>query len=247
MSNERLRRRVALEAARLIFTREETQFARAKSRAVRQLTAADVPADDLPTDREIRRHLRNFDLALPDEQERLLTGADVHLAPGGFVTAAENTVDRFRTYELLLLPLESVLQPLEIHPEGDALYHSLQVFVLGQERLPYDEEFLLAALLHDVGKAIDRHNHVAAGLEALTGAISERTYWLIENHSNAMAFGEGTLGIRHRRRLEAAESFDELMTLADCDRRGRAVGMAVPEVDEALAYLRKLAAEYGET
>ena len=41
------------------------------------------------------------------------------------------------------------------HPEGDVLYHSLQVFELARDELPYDEEFLLAALLHDVGKAID--------------------------------------------------------------------------------------------
>ena len=40
------------------------------------------------------------------------------------------------------------------HPEGDALYHSLQVFDLACEESPYDEDFLLAALLHDVGKAM---------------------------------------------------------------------------------------------
>ena len=54
------------------------------------------------------------------------------------------------------------------------LYHSLQVFELAREALPYDEEFLLAALLHDVGKAIDARDHVAAGLEALDGHITPR-------------------------------------------------------------------------
>ena len=45
-------------------------------------------------------------------------------------------------------------------------------FDLARDELPYDEEFLLAALLHDVGKAIDPHDHVAAGLEALEGYIT---------------------------------------------------------------------------
>ena len=40
---------------------------------------------------------------------------------------------------------------------------------------PYDEEFLLAALLHDVGKAIDPSDHVEAALQALEGSITERT------------------------------------------------------------------------
>ena len=64
---------------------------------------------------------------------------------------------------MLLLPLETVKQNPAYHPEGDALYHSLQVFDLARDALPYDEEFQLAALLHDVGKAIDPRDHVAAG------------------------------------------------------------------------------------
>jgi HD superfamily phosphodiesterase len=55
------------------------------------------------------------------------------------------------------------------HPEGDALYHSLQVFELARQQVPWDEEFLLAALLHDVGKAIDPADHVAAGDRGIGG------------------------------------------------------------------------------
>ncbi len=61
--------------------------------------------------------------------------------------------DRFQLYTALLLPLENVKQHAKYHPEGDVLYHSLQVFDLAYDAQPYDEEFLLAALLHDVGKA----------------------------------------------------------------------------------------------
>jgi hypothetical protein len=238
MSTERLRRRVAQEAARLIFTREETQYSRAKMKAARQFCSGVILPDDLPRDGEIRWCLRAMNSASTSEQEELLTA---HSAEGGHnvdLLAAENLVDRFRVFELLLLPLEQVLQSPEDHPEGDALYHSLQVFELARQALPYDEEFLLAALLHDVGKAIDRRNHVAAGLQALEGAITPRTAWLIEHHVEALGMREGTLGVRLRRRLEDSESYDELLLLADCDRRGRTVGMRVPDVQEALEYLR---------
>jgi hypothetical protein len=154
--------------------------------------------------------------------------------------------DRFRAYEMLLLPLEHVKENPESHPEGDVLYHSLQVFELARESRPYDEEFLLAALLHDVGKAIDRRDHVAAALEALEGLITPRTAWLVEHHAEALALRDGTLGARSRRRLEASEDFEELLTLAECDALGRQTGVLVPEVSEALACLRQLAQECGE-
>ena len=112
------------------------------------------------------------------------------------LAAAREQVDRFQVYESLLLPLENVRQPLKYHPEGDALYHSLQVFDLARDERPYDEEFLLAALLHDVGKAIDPHDHVAAGLEALEGTITDRTAWLIEHHMLAHELADQTLGRR---------------------------------------------------
>ena len=107
------------------------------------------------------------------------------------VLEAESRVDRFQIYEMLLLPLENVKENPEHHPEGDALYHSLQVFDLARLELPYDEEFLLAALLHDVGKAIDRHDHVAAGLEALAGYITPRVAWLIEHHTEGQELLDG--------------------------------------------------------
>ena len=159
---------------------------------------------------------------------------------------AENRIDRFHLYEMLLLPLEQVKESREYHPEGDVLYHSLQVFELARDELPYDEEFLLAALLHDVGKAVDVKEHVAAGLEALDGFITPRTAWLIEHHMEGHAMLDGSLGARARRRLAACEDFEELLTLARCDRDGRERGVEVSDVTDAIEYLRELAQTCGE-
>lgn len=158
---------------------------------------------------------------------------------------AENQIDRFQLFESLLLPLENVKQPLKYHPEGDALYHSLQVFDHARDNLAYDEEFLTAALLHDIGKAIDPANHEAAALDALDGFITERTAWLIEHHMLAHQLADGTLGARARRRLEQSEHYEDLVLLGECDRAGRQAGVEAPELEEALDYLRELGQMFG--
>jgi hypothetical protein len=158
---------------------------------------------------------------------------------------AASQVDRFQLFESLLLPLENVKQPLKYHPEGDALYHSLQVFDHARDNLAYDEEFLSAALLHDIGKAIDPTNHEAAALEALDGFITERTAWLIEHHMLAHQLAGRTLGARARRRLEQSEHYEDLVLLGECDRAGRQVGVEAPELEDALRYLRELGEMFG--
>ena len=152
----------------------------------------------------------------------------------------EEAVDPYQMFRLLLLPLEVVKQNPKWHPEGDVLYHSLQVFELARDERPWDEEFLLAALLHDVGKGLDPYDHVTAGLQALEGLLTPRTEWLIENHMFAQEYKAGTLGHRHRLRLEANEDFDDLMLLREVDNRGRVRGAQVGTVDEALDYLKEL-------
>jgi predicted HD phosphohydrolase len=161
------------------------------------------------------------------------------------VVEAAAKVDRFQIYQMLLLPLERVMQSRKWHPEGDALYHSLQVFDLARDELPYDEEFLLAALLHDVGKGIDPADHVAAALEALAEFITPRTAWLIEHHMEAHAYRDGTLGARAKRRLQESPDFEELLLLSKCDQQGRVAGVEAPDLEEALEYLRELAAMCG--
>jgi predicted nucleotidyltransferase len=154
--------------------------------------------------------------------------------------AVARAVDPYPVYRMLLLPLENVRQGPQYHPEGDALYHSLQVFELAREHRPYDEEFLLAALLHDVGKGLDRANHVEAALSALEGLITERTGFFIAHHMHAHDYRAGKLPPKLRRELETSPDFDDLMLLRQLDDAGRVPGAIVGTVDEALDYLKEL-------
>ncbi|MGV2335487.1 MAG UNVERIFIED_CONTAM: hypothetical protein LVR18_15705 [Planctomycetaceae bacterium] len=50
--------------------------------------------------------------------------------------ADESRIDqRYQHFLALLLPLDRVRQDRESHPEGDVLYHSLQVFELARENV----------------------------------------------------------------------------------------------------------------
>ncbi len=163
----------------------------------------------------------------------------------GAVEKVEAEVDPYHIYRLLLLPLERVQQSPVHHPEGDVLYHSLQVFELAKDARPYDEEFLLAALLHDVGKGIDRGDHVAAGLSALEGVVTERTQFFIAHHMDAHLYRTHELPGRVRRELEASPDFEDLLLLRELDDAGRVPGAIVGTVDEALEYLKELERQNG--
>ncbi|MGC4003191.1 MAG: HD domain-containing protein [Pirellulales bacterium] len=295
MTSDRLRREIAHEAARLLYTREESEYLRAKLKAAKRFCPQAVTPQDLPSNLEVRelllsrtllfegsghtdtlrkmrlcalRAMRMLDAFRPRLIGSVLTGhvrrgsdVDVHLFADSLdpiaaildaaaipyeierkrvrkqdknrvyrhihardeypleltvyamdqahvpmisslthkkiesagiaalerliaeehpeqpldaeTLDAEARIDRFQMYELLLVPLDDVQQDPRYHPEGDVLYHSLQVYQLARAEVPYDEELLLAALLHDVGKGIDPADHTAAGLEALDGFITD--------------------------------------------------------------------------
>ncbi len=225
--NEKLKRQILFEAARLMQTRKEQDYNRARIRAARAVSRGWVHPSDLPDRREIHDILQQIE-------------------SGGWPeTEGANTDDRrFHVFHSLLSPLDCVQQHRKRHPEGDMLYHSLQVFELVCDQLPYDEEALLAALLHDVGRGIDPQNHIEAALNALSGLISERTAWLLENHILARGIVNGTIGARARRRLVACEWFDELEVLARADLDGRQPGARVRELDEALDYIRTIGSDF---
>jgi hypothetical protein len=241
-ADDRARRQIALEAARRLVAGRadegtdwlgslpESDLYAAKRKAAAVL-GRPVRPGDLPSDSEVRQEaialLRSGEVAteIPDEPE-----------PEEIGRVADH-LDPFTVYKLRLVPLESVKQSPLKHPEGDALYHSLQVFEVAREARPYDEEFLLAALLHDVGKAIDASDHVRAGVESLRGSVSDRTCWLIEHHHDLDD------GPRPRRPLEPGPYLEDLHLLHECDLAGRVPGRPVEGLDLSLEYIRGLERE----
>ena len=218
MKSSKVRRQIAWEAARLIVDQPELRNSDARRQAVERLFPEGIRAVDIPSDAEVSAQIRSL-------------AAASQTAPWSA---------RFEVYGSLLKPLANIKQDPRQHPEGDALYHSLQVFVLAQDAFAYDEEFLTAALLHDVGKAIDRKQPAAATLAALAGIVTQRTLWFIEQLPSAKAHLRGTLGIRARKRFTAGDDFEELTSLAKCDLAGRQRGIVVPELEEALQILEEM-------
>ena len=137
-----------------------------------------------------------------------------------------------------------VLERVSPEPVGatrdDMLDQSLRVFGIVHAERPFDEELLTAALVHDVGMAIDRADPVARGIEALGDLITPRTRWLVETLPAARAYDERTLGQRARQRLESHPDFLDILLLAEAGRHARAGGPDGPSLEAAIAVLREL-------
>lgn len=233
MDDDKTTRRIAWEAATLLRSGSEKDWQQARRVATRRLVRGRLHPDRLPKESDIRGAL----LALFGEPLAPPTDA----VDGQRSHHAQRSPEaRFAEFLMLLRPLETILRSRETHPEGDALYHSLQVFALVREEVPYDEELLLAALLHEVGLAEDRSDPIPASIELLGDAISQRTGWLIENHVAIRAMYDGSISARRRRSLRQHPWFEELVILAEADRDGRQVGVMVPDEQEALDYIAGL-------
>lgn len=115
----------------------------------------------------------------------------------------------------LLYQLEGVNQDPWFHPEGDALYHSLQVFscALNDTR---DVALLMAALLHDIGKAVDNEDHAIIGAEELDSMVPEHAVWLVRHHMGLLRAPRRT-----RRSLSTDTRLRDLEFLRRWDLQGR--------------------------
>ena len=89
-------------------------------------------------------------------------------------TAARTASIPIQLFRLLLLPLEKVqADRRSTTPRATCSTTRCRSSSWPATQRPYDEEFLLAALLHDVGKGIDPADHVGGAVAVCVAAISE--------------------------------------------------------------------------
>lgn len=132
----------------------------------------------------------------------------------------------------LLYDLDGVQQNPKYHPEGDALFHSLQAFELAHQQSP-DPRLWAAALMHDVGKAVESRGHETIGAEMLQGVVCEEILWLVRHHLDLM-----TAPRRTRQRYGNQPRFIQLQQLRRFDVLGRDPLARVMEPEQALHILK---------
>jgi len=107
------------------------------------------------------------------------------------------------------------------HPEKDVFNHSLQVLRLAF-RETIDTDLILAAMLHDVGKADNKLGHDKIAVEMLEPFLSVKTLWLIENHMRIWYFLLGEMKkLSKVKELGNHPWLPELIFLARWDKKGR--------------------------
>lgn len=258
------RRRIAWEAACLLLYRREQEIYRAKLVAGKRICGGWVPRRELPTNQEVLDELARisepgaclnepaFDndpelgwletkAKLPPRTEKIVSQSEINwlndLPDEPVLDSRPDCIDTWQHLTTLLRPLENIRMPQPFSQTGDALFHSLQAFEHAVAIAPYDQELLLAALLHEVGRAVDTRDPVTATLELLAEDVSERTLWLIENLPEANKIHLGTIGHRCLRRLRENESYEELILLSDCDRQACASQANVRQAEDAMEYI----------
>jgi hypothetical protein len=129
----------------------------------------------------------------------------------------------------LLLGLRGIRQDPRYHPEGDALFHSLQAFDVAR-RESADRTLWAAALLHDVGKAVSSPDHDEVGADLLDGLVCPRVVWLVRHHLDLL---RAPAAVKRRRRGTIALA--DLARLRRWDLGGRSPHATVIPPEDALA------------
>lgn len=138
----------------------------------------------------------------------------------------------------LIESLHGISQSPVFHPEGDAMFHTLQVFdcALAHTR---DPVLLGAALFHDVGKAIDGPTHDVEGADLLTDLVCDELVWLVEHHLDLLREPSKT-----RRRLAGQPRLALLEQLRRFDLAGRDPRARVRDAEWAVDTLFSLSIDH---
>ncbi|MCO4745583.1 MAG: HD domain-containing protein [Proteobacteria bacterium] len=130
----------------------------------------------------------------------------------------------------LLEALNGVPQNAIYHPEGDALFHSLQVYAHAAAE-DAEPELLAAALFHDVGKASAGPGHDIVGAE-LTEGLSARTRWCIAHHLDLLRHPGPTRALLH-----GTQRLSDLEYLRRWDLAGRDPLARVCSTEQAVSHV----------
>lgn len=115
----------------------------------------------------------------------------------------------------------NVIQDERYHPEKNVQNHSLQCMLLAA-RESTDVDLVIAATLHDVGKRITKLGHDKESVKILTGYVSVKSLWLIENHMRVWALILGEMKKFGKIRFLIEHPWlPELIHLARIDKMGR--------------------------
>ncbi len=121
----------------------------------------------------------------------------------------------------LLEATQGIEQDPKWHPEIDVFNHSLQVVNLAF-RESNDIDLILAALLHDVGKAEIKLGHDERGCKLLEGLVSIKTLFLIEHHLRIWNYLDGSMKKLSKLKFLIEHPWlPELIQLARWDKKGR--------------------------
>lgn len=102
------------------------------------------------------------------------TGEDWAVIGAGFVDFARGLPDRVLAHLALL---DGDYGGFAV----DRLQHSLQTATRAQ-RAGEDEEYVVCALLHDIGDTLGSFNHADVAAAVLKPFVSEANHWMVEQH-----------------------------------------------------------------
>lgn len=135
----------------------------------------------------------------------------------------------------LLEPLKGIEQDKKWHPEKDVHNHSFQA-LMHALRETRDTDLILAALMHDVGKSVNKLGHDKEGSELIRDVVSVKTDWLVKNHMRINHYLDGTM-VRGWKAMELQTHpwFKDLVALNRWDKIGRRANFEFNITAEKLA------------